>query len=87
MLDDVSKFTMREIEASLRDVRSANIFGLGTWVVKHHLGRLLNERAQGGGKGRAGAVPYAAGSLRILDVGTGSADIPQASVPGGHRWA
>jgi 2-polyprenyl-3-methyl-5-hydroxy-6-metoxy-1,4-benzoquinol methylase len=78
LLDDVSGFILPEIEDSLRDVRRANIFGLGTWVVKHHLGRLLNESAQRGAEEPAGAVPYGARTLRILDVGTGSADIPQA---------
>jgi ubiquinone/menaquinone biosynthesis C-methylase UbiE len=56
--------TQRELETTLRDIRRANIFGLGTWVVKHHLSRMLGVP----GRGR----------VTILDVATGSADIPQA---------
>src|SRR5919201_4739683 len=56
--------TQRELETTLRDIRRANIFGLGTWVVKHHLSRML------------GVPP--SGRITVLDVATGSADIPQA---------
>ncbi|MFL5732482.1 MAG: methyltransferase domain-containing protein [Chloroflexia bacterium] len=66
LLDDVSTATPHELETTLRDIRRANIFGLGTWVVKHHLSRLLS------------AEPERGTTLTILDVATGSADIPQA---------
>src|SRR4051812_38787515 len=65
LLDSSEQFPQHDLETTLRDIRRANIFGLGTWVVKHHLARLLEDHARG--------VP-----LRILDLATGSADIPQA---------
>jgi ubiquinone/menaquinone biosynthesis C-methylase UbiE len=65
LLDNSEQFTAREIRTTLRDIRRANLFGLGTWVIKHHLARLLENHPR--------EVP-----LRILDIATGSADIPQA---------
>jgi ubiquinone/menaquinone biosynthesis C-methylase UbiE len=59
-----------DLQTTLRDIRRANIFGLGTWVVKHHLGKLLDERGH-------------SGKLSVLDVATGSGDIPE----GLFRWA
>jgi ubiquinone/menaquinone biosynthesis C-methylase UbiE len=70
LLDSSDQFSERDIQATLRDIRRANIFGLGTWVVKHHLARMLADHP----KERP---------VRILDVATGSADIPQALC----RWA
>ncbi|MBF6612014.1 MAG: methyltransferase domain-containing protein [Chloroflexi bacterium] len=69
-LDDPTNFTPHDLESTLRDVRRANIFGLGTWVIKHHLARLLRDFP----KGQA---------LRVLDLATGSADIPEELC----RWA
>lgn len=70
LLDSSKQFSEHDITTTLRDIRRANIFGLGTWVVRHHLARML--------VGHAPDVP-----LHILDVATGSADIPQAIC----RWA
>src|SRR5438105_8910168 len=80
LLDKSGEATRHELEHTLRDIRRANIFGLGTWVVKHHLSRLLGA-GQEQGVSPAGAVSgvcKTAVHLRILDVATGSADIPQA---------
>lgn len=62
----------RELESTLRDIRRANFFGLGTWVVKHHLERLLHGWPPGE-------------PVRMLDLATGSADIPQAICSWGLR--
>ena len=64
LLDRSNEATPRELETTLRDIRRANIFGLGTWVVKHHLSRML----EGHPKDRP---------IWILDLATGSSDIPQ----------
>jgi len=64
LLDRPGEASKHDLEESLRDIRRANIFGLGTWVIKHH----LQELAQ--------AVPKEQ-TLRILDLATGSADIPE----------
>src|SRR3954471_15929070 len=69
LLDSSEQFGEREIETTLRDIRRANIFGLGTWVVKHHLARILEDHPK--------EEP-----VTILDLATGSADIPQAMC----RW-
>ncbi|HUP28301.1 MAG TPA: methyltransferase domain-containing protein [Chloroflexia bacterium] len=66
-LDDVSE---KDLTTTLRDIRRANIFGLGTWVIKHHLADLLRD------------VPPNR-PLRVLDLATGSADIPEELC----RWA
>src|SRR3954471_23506501 len=65
LLDSSEQFPEHDIETTLRDIRRANIFGLGTWVVKNHLARLREDHRRD--------VP-----LRILALATGSADIPQA---------
>jgi 2-polyprenyl-3-methyl-5-hydroxy-6-metoxy-1,4-benzoquinol methylase len=70
LLDHTQDATPHEIEHTLRDIRRANIFGLGTWVVQHHLANMLRDWP----RNRA---------LTILDLATGSADIPQAVA----RWA
>src|SRR6478752_2880054 len=70
LLDSSDRFSQRDIESTLRDIRRANIFGLGTWVIKHHLARLLDDHPR--------EIP-----VRILDLATGSADIPQAIC----KWA
>ena len=64
LLDRSDEATEAELRETLRDIRRANIFGLGTWVIKHHLTRLLRDHP----KDRP---------LRILDLATGSADIPE----------
>src|SRR5438477_8085291 len=64
LLDSSDEFSKHDLETTLRDIRRANIFGLGTWVVKHHLSRMLG-------------VPRK-GRVTVLDIATGSADIPQA---------
>jgi ubiquinone/menaquinone biosynthesis C-methylase UbiE len=68
LLDSTSGVTDHDLQTTLRDIRRANIFGLGTWVVKHHLEKLL-----------AGHT----GTLRVLDIATGSGDIPEEL----FRWA
>lgn len=70
LLDSTAGVESQDLQASLRDIRRANIFGLGTWVVKRHLAKLLDERGH-------------SGSLRVLDVATGSGDIPEEL----FRWA
>src|SRR5438045_4777828 len=70
LLDSSDRFSEREIETTLRDIRRANVFGLGTWVIKHHLARLLEDHPR-------------ERPVRVLDLATGSADIPQAIC----RWA
>jgi ubiquinone/menaquinone biosynthesis C-methylase UbiE len=78
LLDDVSVASRHELETTLRDIRRANIFGLGTWVVKHHLSRLLEAEGEDDGRWMMAPGRDPHGPLRILDVATGSADIPQA---------
>jgi ubiquinone/menaquinone biosynthesis C-methylase UbiE len=70
LLDHVDSASTHDLEHTLRDIRRANIFGLGTWVVKHHLERLVREWPTGR-------------TLRVLDLATGSADIPEELC----RWA
>jgi 2-polyprenyl-3-methyl-5-hydroxy-6-metoxy-1,4-benzoquinol methylase len=70
LLDSSGDLAQPELEGTLRDIRRANIFGLGTWVVKHHLEHLVASHPKGA-------------PIRILDLATGSADIPQAIC----RWA
>jgi ubiquinone/menaquinone biosynthesis C-methylase UbiE len=70
LLDHAGEASPQELKHTLRDIRRANIFGLGTWVVKHHLERLTGDWATGR-------------PLHILDIGTGSADIPEELC----RWA
>jgi ubiquinone/menaquinone biosynthesis C-methylase UbiE len=70
LLDRAGEASKHDLEETLRDIRRANIFGLGTWVIKHHLEELTRE------------VPKEQ-TLRILDLATGSADIPEELC----RWA
>lgn len=70
LLDIPGQASEEDLEHTLRDIRRANIFGLGTWVVKFHLARLVESFP----KSR---------TLRVLDVATGSADIPEELC----RWA
>jgi ubiquinone/menaquinone biosynthesis C-methylase UbiE len=70
LLDSPGEVNEHDLETTLRDIRRANIFGLGTWVVKHHLAKLLSS------------VPHGQ-PLRILDLATGSGDIPEELC----RWA
>ncbi len=70
LLDSVVGVSEHDLRTTLRDIRRANIFGLGTWVVKHHLKRMLKETPRDR-------------PLRILDVATGSGDIPEELC----RWA
>ncbi len=70
LLDEAGDVSWRELEGTLRDIRRANIFGLGTWVVKRHLEAVLHARMH-------------AGPVRVLDIATGSGDIPEEL----FRWA
>ncbi len=70
LLDETTGVSNEALNTTLRDIRRANIFGLGTWVVKHHLEKLL-ESWDGGRP------------LRVLDIATGSGDIPEELC----RWA
>lgn len=70
LLDRPGEASEHDLEHTLRDIRRANIFGLGTWVVKYHLARLVET------------FPTT-GTLRVLDLATGSADIPEELC----RWA
>jgi len=54
-----------ELRGSLLDIQKVNRYLLGKWVILHHLKRLRETMPQ-------------KDSLTILDIGTGSADIPQA---------
>ena len=65
LLDRSEEAAPHELRTTLRDIRRANFFGLGTWVAKHHVGRLLQDHPRDE-------------PVRILDLATGSADIPQA---------
>jgi ubiquinone/menaquinone biosynthesis C-methylase UbiE len=64
LLDSAGEASPQDLRETLRDIRRANIFGLGTWVVKHHLENLVQN------------VPMDK-TLRLLDLATGSADIPE----------
>lgn len=64
LLDNPVGASEHELSTTLRDIRRANIFGLGTWVIKHHLEGLLRY------------VPIDR-QVRILDLATGSGDIPE----------
>jgi ubiquinone/menaquinone biosynthesis C-methylase UbiE len=70
LLDKPGEVSRFDLEETLRDIRRANIFGLGTWVVKHHLDALVADTPK-------------EQALRILDLATGSADIPEELC----RWA
>lgn len=70
LLDETAGVSAHDLHTTLRDIRRANIFGLGTWVVKHHLKRLLEQCGH-------------SGALRVLDIATGSGDIPEEL----FRWA
>lgn len=64
LLDSLEGVSQHDLRTTLRDIRRANIFGLGTWVVKHHLKEMLRN------------IPRDK-PLRILDLATGSGDIPE----------
>src|SRR5205823_6371842 len=70
LLDTPGEASAHDLRHTLRDIRRANIFGLGTWIVKHHLQRLCADFPKDQ-------------TLRILDLATGSADIPEELC----RWA
>jgi SAM-dependent methyltransferase len=70
LLDRPGEASERDLEHTLRDIRRANIFGLGTWVINHHFERLLASFPRGR-------------MLQVLDLATGSADIPEELC----RWA
>ncbi|HKP54512.1 MAG TPA: methyltransferase domain-containing protein [Chloroflexia bacterium] len=72
LLDSPGEVSERDLSHTLRDIRRANIFGMGTWVVKHHLKSIL--------KGVPREEP-----LRILDLATGSGDIPEELCRWGRR--
>jgi hypothetical protein len=64
LLDVPGEADERDLRHTLRDIRRANIFGLGTWVVRHHLERLVDD------------LPPEQ-PLSVLDLATGSGDIPE----------
>ncbi len=70
LLDRPGEASAHDLEETLRDIRRANIFGLGTWVVKYHLRHLIGPFPEGQ-------------TLKVLDLATGSADIPEELC----RWA
>lgn len=70
LLDVPGQATQDDLVHTLRDIRRANIFGLGTWVVKYHLAALVKDFPE-------------ERTLRVLDIATGSADIPEELC----RWA
>jgi ubiquinone/menaquinone biosynthesis C-methylase UbiE len=70
LLDRPGEANEEDLEQTLRDIRRANIYGLGTWVVTHHLGELVRDMPK-------------EQTVRILDLATGSADIPEELC----RWA
>ena len=72
LLDAVKGVSERDLQTTLRDIRRANIFGLGTWVIKHHLADLLRD------------VPPGA-PISVLDLATGSGDIPEELCRWGRR--
>ena len=72
LLDTPGIASRQDLEASLRDIRRANIFGLGTWVVKHHLSGILAN------------IPRDR-VVTVLDLATGSADIPEELCRWGRR--
>ena len=75
-LDDV-----RALRANLRDMRRANRWLGGIALSRRAIARLL-EQADGE---RGGSSAEAGRPIRLLDVGTGSADIPAALVGWGRR--
>jgi ubiquinone/menaquinone biosynthesis C-methylase UbiE len=70
LLDSLAGVSKHDLQTTLRDIRRANIFGLGTWVVKRHLKELLRDTPRDK-------------PLCILDIATGSGDIPEELC----RWA
>jgi ubiquinone/menaquinone biosynthesis C-methylase UbiE len=70
LLDIPGQASEQDLVETLRDIRRANIFGLGTWVIKYHLARLVEDFPDNR-------------TLRVLDIATGSADIPEELC----RWA
>ena len=64
LLDSLEDVSERDLRTTLRDIRRANIFGLGTWVVKRHLKEMLRDTPRDK-------------PLHILDLATGSGDIPE----------
>jgi ubiquinone/menaquinone biosynthesis C-methylase UbiE len=65
LLDVPGEASEQDLRHTLRDIRRANIFGLGTWVVRHHMESLVRD------------VPVDR-PLSVLDLATGSGDIPEA---------
>ena len=70
LLDRPGEASAHDLVHTLRDIRRANIFGLGTWVVKHNLESLVASFPKDH-------------TLAVLDLATGSADIPEELC----RWA
>ncbi|MGI8589140.1 MAG: methyltransferase domain-containing protein [Chloroflexia bacterium] len=69
LLDDPGEASERELRQSLRDIRMANLVGQGTAVILRHLPDVLGDWPAGR-------------PLSLLDLATGSGDIPRAVV----RW-
>ncbi|MEO6457527.1 MAG: methyltransferase domain-containing protein [Chloroflexia bacterium] len=70
LLDSLADVSENDLRTTLRDIRRANIFGFGTWVVKRHLKDMLRDTPRDK-------------PLYILDIATGSGDIPEELC----RWA
>lgn len=85
-----------EVRSSLRDMRAVNRYCGGLRAIASHLLPLIQDlaghpsgaRAPSGGSPEArplGPRPQEHAGIRLLDVGTGSADIPRAVVTWGRR--
>lgn len=70
LLDTPGEASEAELRETLRDIRLANIFGFGTAVILKHLDQLAADWPPDK-------------TLEVLDLATGSGDIPRAVV----RWA
>ncbi len=72
LLDATDAVAPQTLAHNLRDIRRVNRFAGGTAVVLRHLPTLLTEIPRGG-------------TVRVLDLATGSGDIPLALVRWGRR--
>ena len=69
-IDDAPASGGLDVEQSMRDLARTNFLFGGTGLILHHVSRLLQDKKPGD-------------TVRILDIATGSADIPHAL----HTWA
>ncbi|HMA34140.1 MAG TPA: methyltransferase domain-containing protein [Chloroflexia bacterium] len=72
LLDDPDVASPQELRQSLRDIRMANLVGQGTAVVLRHLSDVVGDWPAGR-------------PLQVLDLATGSGDIPRAIVGWARR--